>query len=308
MKPILAINHYDLKHTYGTLGLSELLTFLKDSDLFEIEDHNERISTLRGERATILYYNGKKVYLDFWEYPSPTWNGETYDANFDLIIKLQQRLYLPEKLEWCCQKKKTFKQKTPEERWAYYQKIVPWTFFASRLLRKYVGEEEKLHDLQKGKEIKQLGFFCGKDWHCRRHMKKKLIDSGIEYIMSKQELRHSGRPLTDPDYIDMMMTSKYGIALAGRGSFFSEAKNRREMDYMMLQKPLLLNYEPYYYNELKAGKHYILITPQTNFETLEDEYDLDEIVKNATQWYNDNASPMGAAKTFLQIMKDKFGE
>jgi hypothetical protein len=45
--------------------------------------------------------------------------------------------------------------------------------------------------------------------------------------------------------------------LAGRASMVTDAKNRREIDYMMLKKPLLLNYKPKYYDEMIEGKHYI---------------------------------------------------
>jgi len=104
-----------------------------------------------------------------------------------------------------------------------------------------------------------------------------------------------------------MRTSKYGLCLHGRGSHFTEAKNRREIDYMLLKKPLLLNYDPNYYNSMIDGKHYIKINEKTSLENLEKEYNIDEIAQNGYQWYKDNASPMGAANTFLQIMKDRFG-
>ena len=305
-KPKLAINYFDMKYHYGTLGMSELLTFLNESGLFEVEEHKERLQVMRGERATILYYNSKKIYLDFWDYATPTWTGEVYNAGFDLIIKLQQRIITPTQLESACQHKNTFLGKTPEERWAFYQKIVPWTFFCSKLLSDYVGKEDVLSELRK-KPVDKLGFFCGKDWKVRRFMKKKLMDSGIEYTVSNQALRR-GKPLKDREYLDKMLSSKYGIVLAGRGSFFSEAKNRREIDYMMLRKPLLIDYKPNYYNPMVEGKHFIHITPATNFNNLEKEYNLEELVKNATLWYDDNASPFGVAKSFLKIMKDKFGD
>lgn len=304
-KPTLSINSKDLLFNYGTLGMFELLTYISNSGLFDIKEHTDKIVTMRGERGTILYYNDKKVYLDFWEYGTPTWTGKIYDFKFDLIIKLQQTLLSKERLEAACQRKKVFTSFTPEQRWEFYQKIVPWTFFCSRILSKYVGKENELSELRK-RPTEIFGFFCGKDWKTRRFMKQKLIEAGLEYIISEQELRN-GRPLTDAQYVDKMLSSKFGIVLAGRGSFFSEAKNRREIDYMILRKPLLLNYKPYYYNPLEEGKHYIYITPQTNFNELEKKYDLDQIVKNATQWYEDNASPMGAAKTLLQILTQKLG-
>ena len=67
-----------------------------------------------------------------------------------------------------------------------------------------------------------------------------------------------------------------------------------------------MNYKPYYYNELVPGKHYIYIDQNTDFNNLEKMYNIDEIAQNGYQWYKDNASEIGAAQSFLQIMKDKF--
>ena len=70
-KPTLAINKFDLENRFGTLGLTELLTYLIESDLFNITYHTDRIGITKGIRAAILYYNDKKVYFDLWEYALP---------------------------------------------------------------------------------------------------------------------------------------------------------------------------------------------------------------------------------------------
>jgi len=297
-KPILSINHKELAHNYGTLGMTELLTFLRDSGLFDIEGHEERITPLRGERATILYYNGKKIYLDLWEYSAPTYTTKAYDANFDLIIKLQHRVMSLETFEKKFQHKKVLLNLTPEERMDYVKKIVPWTFFASRIIKPFIGKEiEELPE-------ERIAFFCGKMWRSRKGMVKKL-ENEIEIVKSDQGFRRK-RPIKDVDYLQRMRTSKYGLVLAGRSSNFTEGKNRREIDYMILKKPLLLNYQPFYYNPLENGKHFIYIDGKIDLKELDKLYNIEQIVENASQWYEDNASPMDAAKTFLQIMKDRF--
>jgi len=169
------------------------------------------------------------------------------------------------------------------------------------LLRPYIGKEEELEQ----KDVERIGFFCGKKWKSRNKMYDKLEKEGIEFIISNQGLRF-GKSLKVEEYLHRMMTSKYGIVLKGRGSHCTEAKNRREIDYMILRKPLLLNYKPTYYNPLVENIHYIYIDENTDFGIIDKEHDIDQIAANAFEWYKENASPMGAAKTFKQIMKDRF--
>ena len=102
-----------------------------------------------------------------------------------------------------------------------------------------------------------------------------------------------------------MQTSRYGLVLAGRATPITDPKNRREIDYLMLGKPLLINYKPFYYNEFEAGKHYIYIDENTDIKSLDKMYNIDEIAKNGYEWYLQNATPEAIPKTFVQIMQEK---
>jgi len=302
MKPSLVINKdYVFTNSYNTLG-PEMLTYVANSGLFDVTYHQEHLNTGKGERGTIVYYNGKKVYVDFWEYLMPTYTKGTSDAKFDLIIKLQHYNYTVEYFESRCQKKQTLTFLTPEQRAEFIKKIVPWTFFCSRMMRQFIGKEDQIVPVP----VDKLGFFCGKLWKCRNAMKEKFDKEGVEYTRSSQEWR-SQRPLTDDEYIQKMKSSKFGVVLAGRRSWFTEGKNRREADYMILKKPLLMNYKPCYYNPLIEGKHYIYFDLNTNLKEIENQYNIDEIAKNGYEWYKENMSPEGCAKSFLKIMTDKFG-
>lgn len=303
MKPTLSLNKSDVSSMYNTLGMAELFGYLINSDLFDISFHEERVRAGKGERGGLLIYNNKRIYVDFWEYAMPTYTTEAYNANLDLIIKLQHCNQDPERFEHNCVRKGTFRALTKEQRLEYWKKIVPWTFFPSKMMKRFVGKEDEIKPI----ETKQLAFFCGKEWRCRHSMRDKLKKDGIEWLTSSQEWR-TMRPLTDDQYLDKMMSSKYGLVLHGRGSHLTEGKNRREIDYMMLKKPLLLNYKPHYYNPLEAGKHYIFIDEKTDFKELDKMYNIDEIAANGYQWYKANASPMGSAQTFLKIMTDRFGQ
>jgi hypothetical protein len=300
MPPTLKVNKTDVQNPWHTLGMTELLTYLVESDLFDIDYHTERIGGGKSMRASLLIYNGKRVYLDLWEYSMPTYAKPAYKANLDLIIKLQHTPMSYKRFERVCHRKNVLTWLTPEERKAYLDKIVSWTFFPSRMMKQFIGKEDELEKLPD----ERLGFFCGKGWKCRYKI-GQMLEKQIEFIKSSQERVRRGRPLTDEEYIHKMRTSKYGICLHGRGSYFTEAKNRREIDYLMLKKPLVLNYKPFYYNPLVAGKHYIYMDENLDLENLENMYNIEEIAKNGYEWYKENATPMGCAKTFLKIMEER---
>jgi len=306
MKPKLSLYETDIKNPWRTLGMTELLNYLVNSGEFDVSYHQEKFSACRGERGAVIYYNDKKIYLDMWDYEAPTHTDEVFKGNFDLIIKLQKKHIEDSKIEEECIKRARYLNFTKEERFDFFKKIVPWTFFPSRMMKKFIGNEDMIEANLLRKisiPIERLAFFCGKDWRCRRFIKQRLISENIPYLMSDQET--NTLPLKEDEYLNWMMTSKYGLVIHGRGGWMAEGKNRREIDYMMLKKPLLLNYKPHYYNPLIEGKHYIYVDPNTSFKNIETMYNIEEIARNGYQWYKDNASPEGVVKTFLQIMNDR---
>ena len=295
------INRKQQNGDFGTLGMPYLLGVIKDSDLYEVSFHDEFLKTARDMRATILFCNGKKVYLDFWEYPTPCYTKNAYDNDFDLVIKIQDKYMDTNRAHRYLNRKKMLPFSMDEIQ-RYRDKIVPWTFFPSRLFEKMIGREEELWvDMP---EVDRFGFFCGKAWKCRNKYLTYLTDNGIAVNKSNQGSR-KGRPLSDEGFIDQMKKSKFGIVLAGRSTAVTDAKNRREMDYMMLKKPLLLNYKPKYYNELVDGVHYIYFDDKTDLNDLENRYNIEEIGENGYKWYVENVKPEGAANVFRQILKDK---
>lgn len=308
MNPKLSVCNYDLKNPWQTLGLVELLTFLIKSNQFNVIYHDDKISTGKTERSTLLYYNDRKIFVDFWDYAMPTYTDTIFKSDMDLIIKIQHPKTTFETFNNTCISRKMYVSATIEQKQTFFNKLSSWTFFCSRMMKPFIGREELIEPLP----VKQLAFFCGKTWKCRRHMMDKLRSDGIEFLDSDQggANANKGRPsqgkvLTNEEYLNKMKSSKYGLVLHGRGSCFSEAKNRREIDYMMLKKPLLLNYRPNYYNPLVENKHYIYVDEKTDYNKLETMYNINEIAMNGYQWYKDNASEIGVVKTFLQIMNDK---
>ncbi len=308
MKPKILVCTNDLTNPMMILGMNELLTDLIQSNLFEVGYHKTRISACKGDRGSIIYYNDKKIYLDLWDYATPTHTMEIFNADFNLLIKLQHPKMTFENFEERCKSKNVFLEKSVEQRRTFFNKLTPWTFFPSGMMKRFIGKEDTIPSAP----IERHSFFCGKPWKCRGWYTKKIKSEGIEFISSDQAFhdieklgKSAGKPLTDEEYITKMMGCKFGLVLHGRSSFMTEAKNRREIDYMMLKKPLLLNYKPNYYNPLIEGKHYIYFDNNTDFKNLENMYNINDIAMNGYQWYKENASPLGTAKTFLQIMNEK---
>ena len=305
MKKIkVEINRKQQNGHFGTLGMPYLLSAIKESELFEVDFHDEFVKTARDFRGTILVCNGKKVYLDFWEYPAPSYTNNVYNYGFDLIIKLQDR-HVETKSVHRYLTRKNILVKSKEEIQSYRDIICPWTFFPSRLFEKSIGNEEELLLEAKNVEVDKLGFFCGKPWKCRNNIMKHLSANGVETWRSDQGNKGSGRPLSDQEFIQYMMRSKFGVVLAGRASAVTDSKNRREIDYMMLKKPLLLNYRPKYYNPLEEGKHYIYFDEKTDLNGLEDRYNIEEIAENGYKWYLENVPKEGAATVFRKILKER---
>lgn len=295
--PVLKINLRQIDNNGGTLGFNYIVGALKDSKLFNVQNHDEVINPAKGNRGTILYFNDKKIYLDFWEYSAPTHTPEVFDSNFDLIIKLQHKINTESGYIAFIRHKNMFSSLSDEQLRVFYRKIVPWTFFPSKSMFPYVGRENELAS----RPIERFGFFCGRNWKARHPMKAKLEKEGIKYICNEVE----GQRITDEEFMHMMLSSQYGIVLPGRSTFVSDSKNRREIDYMMMRKPLLISYHPYYYNALVPGKHFILLDHNTDFKTLPKLYNIEEMIENAFQWYQENATPHGIATSFLKIMSDK---
>jgi len=283
-----------------TLGKLICLNALRNSPLFDVSYHTDRLKVIRGFHGSVIYFEGRKIFLDLWEYPTPTHTMEVYNANFDLIIELQHKPMTNAVYNQRCDKKKILPI-SEEYRNEFLKKIVPWSFFPSKMFEPFVGNEKSLHTNDK---IKQDCFFYGRGWKCRHRMIKALRNQQVE-CLTGSKLHGTNKVVSDEMFFNQMKTSKYGLVLNGRASLFTDAKNRREIDYMMLKKPLLLSYKPYYYNSLIEGKHYIHINENTCIKSIESMYNIEEIANNGYQWYQDNATPSALAKVFLQIMQEK---
>ena len=285
---------------FTTLGMNYMLGSLMSSDVFDVGNHNEVVDVAKGHRGMILYLNDIKIYLDFWEYLFPSNSVQVYEQNFDIIIKLQHRYMTLENYLEACKKKSIMPEMSNAQKTELFNKIVPWSFFPSQYLLEYAAAQGKTPDQLEPLKDERVGFFCGRNWRTRRRWNGRLEKDGFD-IFTHHGNNMDNRPLEHDDFMHKMRTSKFGLVLPGRSSVLSEAKNRREIDYMLLKKPIIMPYTPNYHNPLIPNKHYILIDRHTKYDRLDKRFDLDKMVDDAYDWYMQNASPKGLVKTFLEI-------
>jgi len=288
------------KFRYTTLGMNYLVGSLMGSGIFEVGNHEETVEVPKGHRAIIIYLNDIKIYLDFWEYIYPAHSVKVYEQNFDIIIKLQHRCMTPEYYLQQCKEKKILVELSNNQKLEMFSKIVPWTFFPSQYLIDYASKLGSTPDNLEPIDTEQIGFFCGRNWRTRRRWNGRLGKSGFK-MFAHGGNNMENRPLEHDQFMHLMRSSQYGLVLPGRSSRFTEAKNRREIDYMLLKKPILMPYTPNYHNPLIPNKHYVLIDRHTKYDRLEARFDFDKMVEDAYEWYIQNASPYGVVKTFLEI-------
>jgi len=81
-KPKLGISVKSIRNPTRTLGMTEILKALRDSDLFDSYETEDLVpSTNRCDRGAVIRYNNKRILLDLWEYSSPTYSHEVHAQN-----------------------------------------------------------------------------------------------------------------------------------------------------------------------------------------------------------------------------------
>src|SRR5690606_10439446 len=149
----LSLNKRHFTRNVSTLGLNFLLKALGGNPSFNLSLHEDSVNAMRGMHGSVIYFEDKRIYLDMWEYPTPSHTEAIFKQNFDLIIKVQHRDISSEAYNQFCDRKNMM-QITKLEREAFLNKFVPWTFFPSRIMEGYLGREGEL----KAKNDTHIGF------------------------------------------------------------------------------------------------------------------------------------------------------
>lgn len=248
----------------------------------------------RWQQGGLIQINGEYIYLDCWDFSGPTW-GVLHDLDDKPELAAVIKIQMARGSEW--------ETDTP---------VVPWTMFHMDQ-QNYLENQEKyetiishtttakIHGAVKGYRIGYTGCM----WRHREvwvEAIKKIPNSDVT-AWPRSQRKH--RPGTFMEWIHRVATWKIAIILQGKHDGRTEAKNRSEPQFASLNIPMILNYKPYYFNELTPGIHYIyckapedlpecirraeLLNPQSAF--------------NANNWWWGNASARGIAHSFMQLMQ-----
>lgn len=273
------------------------LYHLDELGLAEVdEDHDElphigrispEIGLTRSDAGRIISVNEKLVYLDTWDFSGPTITVLTHldkiDVELHAILKIQKRR---------------------DSDWSNSKDIpvVPWSMFHSQHMN-WLENQPKYREQVQANTNKTVSVgYSGRHFHFR----KKWFRA-IEKIEDSFLTTWKKRP-TDPidNYIQNMSEWKVGLILKGKSDGRTDGKNRREVEFASVGVPMILNYQPYYLNELEPFKHYIYVESEDELgealSSLTPEVAA-ELTSNAYEWWKENASLEGICKTFMQAMQ-----
>ncbi len=194
--------------------------------------------------------------------------------------------------------------------WNHYRiPVVPWTMF-------HMDTLNWLENLPRYREIVAetpktfRAGFTGVNWPCRKPWVEALkkIDGVDVNAWPTSERKH--RPGTVEDYVRRIATWECAICLKGKTDRWTDGKNRREVEFAGLGIPMVLNYQPTYFDPLRAGEHYISVDASAALGLLGDRaFDgaLTDagiaVSDNAFSWWNANASREGICRSFVRLME-----
>lgn len=241
----------------------------------------------RREKASFININDKIVVIDSWDYSIPmiNWlNGNGRDIKIDLILKIQ----------YCPNSNNNNIRNVP---------ISPWTMFHFKhnIWQKRQPEIKNrwLNTIKKY----DIGF-SGRKWSWRLPWAEKLkeFDNCLVNIYNKTppgDIHH---------YLSYFTKFSSILSIIGKKDRNTDGKNRREVEAASIGMPLILNYKPHYLNQLKPDHHYFYVTKPEQLSNIIQKLNTNkklyqEISNNLQTWWDNNASPQGVCKTFIQALK-----
>jgi hypothetical protein len=261
------------------------------------EDHDElphlgriskEIGLARSDATRIISVNDKLVYIDTWDYFHPTGTVLAHIDKVDIDIKAIVKI----------QKRKGSKYENSKN-----IPVVPWSMFHSRHMEWLENQPEYREQVQANSNKHVPVGYSGRHFNFRKKWFQAIEEIEGHFITTWRK-----RP-TDPieNYIKNMGEWKIGLILKGKSDGQTDGKNRREVEFASVGLPMMLNYQPYYLNELVPGKHYAYVeSPDKLGEALSSltpEFAA-ELADNAYEWWKENASLEGTCKTFMQAMRE----
>jgi len=287
--PELLLNEKASYMIWGKLMLKRM----GDSGAFDVTHKKfppKLFALTRPGHMTPFILNGKKCFLDDWDYDYPT---STIDEEFFDKNPEHKDLRYVFKIQYS----KGETQKFTDLGKKFGFEVFPFFMFPR-------------HDFElgswkwKNKDHKYLALFSGRVWKFRKPWKKYMGERPdcISVNDSHLKITNSRMNSVDDDvYLDILKNTKWGLCLRGKGT---DCKNRREVEYLSYGMPLVLDYKPYYPfdDEFQPNKDYVFVEKPQDLERLKD-MDPEPFARRSVELYRRYFNPnmIGLA------MIEKFG-
>jgi hypothetical protein len=205
-------------------------------------------------------------------------------------------------------------QYNPDRNWP--ENVQPFTMFAQRMTEFHTKLPAYRDVIQQGTKRYKVGW-SGCVWSKRRRMLDALGKYPWMFIRDNWTNNHRAGEgpnrrqfigLSYDEYVSEVSSWLWGLVLYGRGSNRKGAGNQREHEFSALGIPMILNYQPCYYEPMVPGKHFMYaraahkVVDMLN-ETSE-EY-AKEIAHEAYQYWKLTMSPEGICSLFKRICRER---
>lgn len=234
---------------------------------------NDNVSVFRDmSLSTIPVFKSKNLipfklddfpfFIDDWDYSYPT----SYLDNPKVLYPYLKNNLPPTILK--IQYSSNHKEKYDNLYNKYNIKVLPFIIFPNRYFN--LGFDK----WDSNKQHKYLCFHTGRQWRERSRW--------INYLKNNiSEIPQINTKLTTQEYQSLLLDTKWGLVLKGKGI----GKNRREIEYMSIGMPLVLNYKPEYPFPYNANEHYVYLEKPKDIEKLKD-IDPEPYAKKSLDIYN----------------------
>jgi hypothetical protein len=190
--------------------------------------------------------NEQSFFIDDWDYHYPT--SSLANANIPHYY-LQENKPTILKIQYTINNQSLY-DKIYEK---FQIKVLPFIIFPNKVFNlsfnkwKYTDNHE------------YLCFHTGRIWRERHKWVNYLNNSSFKKPDTSKQLN-------EKDFESLLLKTKWGLILKGKGV----GKNRREVEYMSIGMPLVLNYKPEYPFPYNPDEHYVYLEKPSDIDKLID--------------------------------------
>jgi hypothetical protein len=230
-------------------GKNLLYLLSTDPKISRIVDRSlPSIPAFKGNHLIPFKMNDKSFFIDDWDYSHPT-SSIINSSIPDYYLQDNKPIIL--KVQYDSNHKDIYNQIYDK----YNIKVLPFIIFPSKVFNLEFDKWNK--DINHN----YLCFHTGRIWK-ERHVWVKYLQEFHGSDIPKIE----NQGLSIPDYEQLLLKTKWGLILKGKGV----GKNRREVEYMSIGMPLALNYKPEYPFPYNPNEHYVYLEKPSDISNLVD--------------------------------------